>query len=366
MNRPRVLTLPHRPRQLWLSTRDIVRQSLDAVAGRPVDYRIGGGTILAARWMHRTSFDIDLVVEENFPLRELQNPAGSFRRRMEALGGELKFYPDLKLCIVLFSAHESKLDLWAHTPRPSEGHELRSIDGRREAVLSTTQILRGKLQRATDNLVRDIYDIVQAQAFDPDSLEAAVNAIAPETATAMAHRWYWNSPSIALRVDEELQGAPPESVGDPNRLGWRAATVITDALYCYLQISAEPGEAVVDTRTGAGRRRSLRIAGQRIDEEFESRGLNEHLDSAGPGADAVRRELHRQCAQHGPPRTVFREQDHETTLWRAQPDPTRDNRNAGGPHEFRGGAPQRAAPSASRRTGSPQLDPTRQHNGPTR
>ena len=92
-----------------------------------------------------------------------------------------------------------------------------------------------------------------------------------------------------------------------------------------LQINAEPGKAVIDTRTDAGRERSIRIAAQRIDEEFESRGLNEHLDSAGPGAEAVRRELQRQCAEDGPPRTVLREQDHETTLWCAQRDRTPDD-----------------------------------------
>ena len=74
MNRPPTLTLPDKPRELWLATRDIVTESLDALAGRPVDYRIGGGTVLAARWRHRTSFDIDLTIDESFPLQALRNP----------------------------------------------------------------------------------------------------------------------------------------------------------------------------------------------------------------------------------------------------------------------------------------------------
>ena len=59
------------------------------------------------------------------------------------------------------------IDLNTAPVLPREGHEDVEISGQRQTVLSTTQILRGKLERANNPApVRDIYDVVRA-ADDP-------------------------------------------------------------------------------------------------------------------------------------------------------------------------------------------------------
>ena len=40
-----------------------------------IEYRIGGGTILAARWGHRQSVDVDIQVDKSTKLRDLESAA---------------------------------------------------------------------------------------------------------------------------------------------------------------------------------------------------------------------------------------------------------------------------------------------------
>ena len=84
---PRAATLPEPARTLLGRTRAI----LDAyVTPRTPDrsgWRIGGGTILAARWRHRESHDVDLLVHPRTETR-LLNPqaAPELHRRLAAAG----------------------------------------------------------------------------------------------------------------------------------------------------------------------------------------------------------------------------------------------------------------------------------------
>ena len=54
-----VLVLPGPANDLWLKTEETVRAELQ----RAGEHRLGGGTLLAARWKHRLSLDLDLTIE---------------------------------------------------------------------------------------------------------------------------------------------------------------------------------------------------------------------------------------------------------------------------------------------------------------
>lgn len=71
------LRLPNPARELWLDTRDAVRRALKRLQPE-TEYRVGGGTILAARWGHRQSFDVDIQVGKSTKLRELESAAYSW------------------------------------------------------------------------------------------------------------------------------------------------------------------------------------------------------------------------------------------------------------------------------------------------
>ena len=53
------------------------------------------------------------------------------------------------------------------------------VDGRPETVLTTAQILRGKLTRIERGLPRDAFDLITATRADPIALEIAVNSLSP-------------------------------------------------------------------------------------------------------------------------------------------------------------------------------------------
>ena len=87
MNRPEELKLPANSAALWRETRDIVRDAVTELTGDPTRYAIGGGSILAARWQHRASYDVDIIVPpDTSPGVVLGNAASAFRQRSERLG----------------------------------------------------------------------------------------------------------------------------------------------------------------------------------------------------------------------------------------------------------------------------------------
>lgn len=51
------LVLPSPARELWLNSRDVVKAGLERIKRREADYALTGGTVLAARWRHRKSFE---------------------------------------------------------------------------------------------------------------------------------------------------------------------------------------------------------------------------------------------------------------------------------------------------------------------
>ena len=130
---------------LWRTAGPTIRKALKELQDGPHEWRFGGGTILATRWGHRLSFDIDLTVTGNADLRELASECNAgFDTAMRRLGGEPRHAPgSVKIDFETGSIEISRLD-----PIPATGEARFTIDERDETVLSTTQILCGKLERA--------------------------------------------------------------------------------------------------------------------------------------------------------------------------------------------------------------------------
>ena len=276
--------------------RDVVDDAMTSL-GNPA-YRMGGGTILAARWEHRESFDVDLTLPADTALGSLRAEHGDssgFEARLKALGGAPTYYPDLKLWRVAFDEGERGLDLWAHEPEIGSGEEQRTVHGKVETVLSSTQILRGKLERADKRLPRDVFDMAKAAGKAAAALESAVNAVSAERAEHIAHDWYWNGADIANEARRKLDGVPDKEHVDPNKLGNVAAQAITRAIYTHCRIATRDGAIEVTTATKARKAHKSRIAASKAPDTFEASGLNSYLDITGPGARRLREYALTEC-----------------------------------------------------------------------
>ena len=300
VNEPPELRLPAAAAELWAMVRDVVDDGLASLGKEPARYCIGGGTVLAARWQHRESFDIDLTLDRETTLGRLQADQGDpsqFETRLKALGGTPVYHPDLKLWRVAFDGGKRGLDLWAHELEIGAGEEERTVQGRVETVLSTAQILRGKLERTDMRLPRDVFDVIKAGSKAPTALESAVNAISAKSADLLALDWHWNSANIARDAPDQLLGIPEHERIDAAKLGSLAAHAIGRAVYTHCRIETRDGVIEVTTATRNRTTRTMRIPTDEAAKTFEASGLNGYVERAGPGARELREYALAECGR---------------------------------------------------------------------
>ncbi|MDE0065080.1 MAG: nucleotidyl transferase AbiEii/AbiGii toxin family protein [Gammaproteobacteria bacterium] len=175
------LTLPEPASSLWPRVRPI----LDDLASRRPDIRhlfsVGGGTILASRWGHRRSQDIDVLAKQGCGLRRALETdySDDFVSLCERAGAsEIMFVPFTATLTVSFP--EGDWDLSELDPL-LPGHEsLAVVDGAEIQTLSNNQILAGKLvHRGFQGLARDIFDLAVALSLDPTAFEQAAGLLTP-------------------------------------------------------------------------------------------------------------------------------------------------------------------------------------------
>lgn len=282
------LTLPEPARALLGRTRAI----LDAyVTPRTPDrsgWRIGGGTVLAARWRHRESRDVDLLVHPRTETRLLRpDAAPELHRRLAAAGArKIRFG---RFSQVLFE--ESRLDMLAAEPQPRVGHQPAIVDGKEATVLASSQILTGKFgNRSLNPPVRDLYDLAVAATAAPRALATAVNALAGDDVRWRLVSWEMEREKFAEEASLELHGVPPryEAIrADPAGHTRRA---VMAAVYRRVRLRARGGVAVVETETGLGRETRTYDQPDDLEERFEADGINAVLAAAGIDPERVRRE----------------------------------------------------------------------------
>ena len=309
------LRLPGPARELWLRTRAIVNEELRRIQGGKARYTIGGGTILAARWKHRESFDIDIIVDPTTPLHRANDPSQSdFNRRMQGIGGHAAYSPELDKYKIAF-AGGSEIDIWARRPIFGNTDKRERVEGDEQSVLSSAQILRGKLERAEMNVVRDVYDVVKAARYEPESLETAINAIPRPTAERIAWSWYHASPMLCEDAKTRLHGTEDRD-DDYRNLGSEAASAVHGALYDALEIRAGGDRITVTMQTAGGAHRSRQVTPEEVDEHFEEHGLNAHLQKKGPGADDLREYAKARTLRREGDCVIYRETQDAPTHWR--------------------------------------------------
>ena len=182
------LTLPEPARTIFSRTRPLLDAYITPHTPDRSGWKIGGGTILAARWRHRESQDIDLLVHPRTETRFLQPAvAPELHRRLETLGARKISFG--RFSQILFD--ESRIEMLAADPQPQVGHRramyqhlwLHSQDG--VAVVETEALLGHETRTydRPDDLANDferdgVNALLAAAGIDPERIRE-------ETATAM-------------------------------------------------------------------------------------------------------------------------------------------------------------------------------------
>ncbi len=287
----KTLELPEPAHRLWLETRDVL-SALDPTARRRAYTPwLGGGTVLAARWRHRLSTDIDVVIRDTTNLEWLQrdddrNIARRLAARVEAAAsGRIKLRRGAGL-----------IDLNTAPVSPRGGGERVRIDGRTEHVLSTTQIFRGKFNRAArPGPVRDVYDVLRAAADETaKELSAAFSLLGQDLRIAIKGTW-----AQADRRYEREAGTALALTEDPvcrfDRLGSSASRALDRLEIRRIVIELADGEVTTEQTTNDGRAftdvchvRNARALYSRngVEEMLNSHGCNirrlmRHIEACG-------------------------------------------------------------------------------------
>jgi hypothetical protein len=196
------LELPEPARTLFRKTRPALETHVSAYAADGEGFKLGGGTILAARWKHRRSNDIDVLFHPDTKTSHFEVELG---KALEEAGGVPLGWGEWSR----IEFGETHLDLLKGEPTPAIGHKPASIDGSPVTVLTNVQILNGKLRyRALDPPTRDVYDVAVCGIEDPESLEIVLNGVYQSKLDATVLGWKMSEGKHAENAAEQILDTP--------------------------------------------------------------------------------------------------------------------------------------------------------------
>ena len=264
-------------------------ETMDAALGQVVPaghrWRLGGGTLLAARWQHRRSTDLDIFLPGDSGIAILDprwNP--DFANAMRRIGATSV---DVLTNSLKFSFPSGRIEITQLDPIPDLPVIQAVVDGRELAIYHNACVLTGKLHGRGARLpARDVFDIGVARDEDPDALRTAVNYIDSNLRAEILH---------LLRVDAAgyAEGAA-EAIIDPAPQ-WEhlvvdglsvAEAAIEQSTFDRVDIGCAAGEVQLDVHARDGWRRTERFAsGQALATAMRRLGL-----------DSIMRREHRTVA----------------------------------------------------------------------
>ena len=244
------MKLPEPARTLWTRHR-VAIERIATTPGAESHIMLGGGTLLAARWKHRESTDIDVLL----PGRDNLNDAreNGPLDLAAATGGEHKESSRDRLRVEL---QIGMLGVAAIQPQMPGLEEQLDVEGRNETVLASAQILRGKFYRTDKGITRDAFDFAVAADKDPRALELAVNSLDMTDTRIICHNLLASNDQMVDDASETLKGVPSEYHHHLKRIGDAAADAIVSHRYAHVRIRTTETGIRIETRTSDGSERT--------------------------------------------------------------------------------------------------------------
>ena len=201
--------------------------------------------MLACRWRHRGSTDIDVLVTGPDSLKKWME--GQPRDGAVLAGGEWANPSEEHLRIVWESG---SLDVTASEPRPRSGALDARIGPAGVKVLTTTQILRGKLIRGVQGRspVRDLFDFATAAEKDPEALAEAVGMLRRSDVDKITKNWAERAGEYASRARAELRATSGRPIDCP-MVAAAAGHALEDHKTIRVEVRTNRGGGMTATRT---------------------------------------------------------------------------------------------------------------------
>jgi len=258
-------------------------------------------------------------------------------------------------------------------PNPLGGAKQATVDGQKATVLSTAQIMTGKLEhRGLHSPARDVFDVAVCGMLDPPALEAAVNALRPEKQKSRIRIYALLADTLAEQATS-LGGVRPEFEASRRQPARAATEAVTAAQYRRVRITtSERGETSIETTTRQRIARHRCTSREELLEVLDERGLNAFLEAHDRDPVLIA-EVACTAMETGNPETIIDLELATVTGDATTPEPEDQQpeahrRQHGNPG--RGGAPQRSALTApmTTTTTAPGNDPADRNDtmGPAR
>ena len=266
------LDLPEPARTLLRQVKAALDEWVTPVCPEEAPWRIGGGTLLAARWGHRLSTDIDIFLDERSGLGAL-NPRRDmgFTRAMEDAGAERLSVEDRSL---KYQFRAGRVEIAQLDPRPKVGHEIARVEGWRIPALRNTQILTGKLGgRGLRSPVRDIFDIAVAGRKDPDALEEAVNLLGRDSIREIATKWETGTANYRTDAAENLEITDSSLKDLLHDAPAMAVAALNASVYQGTRITVVGTKPRLELKSERARTRVVEIEAANAERDLEKHGL---------------------------------------------------------------------------------------------
>lgn len=266
------MKLPETAAETWRTHRAALHRVADDEA-EPSRLLLGGGTILSARWRHRESVDIDVLLAGRRNAYALR-PGGRLDLAV-AVGGETVQVKEHRITV---RTPEGVLDVTTSEPELEGCETAIDVEGRNETVLSTAQILRGKMNRISMALPRDAFDVITAARAEPEALEIAFNSLSAQQRTIVEEHLENANEAIAAGAAEALAGVPDHYRTPPETMGRDAARALRKHEYERVQIHRTRDGITVLTFPRHGTPRAL-THGPDARRALMTSGIAEYLDA---------------------------------------------------------------------------------------
>ena len=235
-----LLSLPEPAARIWKRAGGALQKALTQTGNPPLRWSIGGGTILARRWQHRESMDIDLTAPAGTGIDRLnERVGGTLKADMTAVGAQ-QISTGRTRHQVAFD--HGSIDIAELDTRPATGATVAVVDGYQVNVKSTTQILRGKFERALrdESPARDLFDVAVAHHADREALACAANMLSEDEVRQIKAHWQINAHRLEREAKQTLANINPEYEPERRQLVERATGRLEDA---KVPSSPDPGDA---------------------------------------------------------------------------------------------------------------------------